>query len=242
MNEESKLSLVIKDSGLEQTERDTLLGKFSMYESVAEDWAQKAKAIVVTSAEQTAEMKMAREGRLFLAQKRIDVEKVRKALKEQSLRKGQAIDAVAKFLTSLIEPTERYLKEQEDFVEIQNKKKAEELRLIEEARLETERLAKEEAERKEQERIKLENEKLKLELEKKQKAMEAERKAQEEKANKMLAEARAKQEVELQKERKAHELARKQLEVEAKKAEDKLKRLIKCPYCYKEFSLEEVKK
>ena len=50
---------------------------------------------------------MAREGRLFLAQKRIDVEKARKALKEQSLRKGQAIDAIAKFLTSLIEPTEK---------------------------------------------------------------------------------------------------------------------------------------
>jgi len=50
---------------------------------------------------------------------RIEIEKTRKALKEQSLRKGQAIDSIAKYLTSLVSPIEEYLKQQEDFAEIQ---------------------------------------------------------------------------------------------------------------------------
>ena len=202
------MSLVVKDSGLELTERETLLGKFSEYENIAEDWEKKAKAIVVTNPEQVAEMKMAREGRLFLAQKRIDVEKTRKALKEQSLRKGQVIDAIAKFLTSLIEPTEKYLKDQEDFVEIQNKKKAEELRLAEEKRLEEERIAKEQAEREEQERIRQENIKLKAEMEAKEKEM---------------AEERAKAEAE---------------RLEKERIQKLLDAQIECPYCHRKFNKE----
>ena len=154
--ENNQLTVIVQNSGLEPTEGQTILEKFNSYEEVARDWENKAKAIVVTDVSQVAEMKMAREGRLFLAQKRIDVEKARKALKEQSLRKGQAIDAIAKFLTSLIEPTEKYLKEQEDFVKIQAEKEADRLRIEAEAKAEVERLAKEKVEREEQERIRLE--------------------------------------------------------------------------------------
>lgn len=53
---------------------------------------------------------------------RIEIEKTRKSLKEQSLRKGQAIDAIARFLTSLISPIEDHLRLQEDFLKIQEEK------------------------------------------------------------------------------------------------------------------------
>jgi len=74
--------------------------------------------LVVTSPTQVAEMKMAREGRLFLKEKRISIEKARKELKEQSLREGQTIDAIAKILKNLIEPIESHLETQEKFIEI----------------------------------------------------------------------------------------------------------------------------
>ena len=68
-------------------------------------------------------MEEAREGRLILKAKRIEVEKVRKSLKEQSLNEGRLIDSVAKYLTNLIEPAEKHLELQEKFIEIQEQNK-----------------------------------------------------------------------------------------------------------------------
>jgi len=131
---------IVETSSLDEQDRDVIISNFSDYEDVTADWAIKSKSIKVTDASQTAEMKMAREGRLFLREKRIAIEKTRKSMKEQSLRKGQAIDAIARYLTSLIKPIEDYLKEQEDFVKIMADKEAERIRLKEEAKAEKERL------------------------------------------------------------------------------------------------------
>jgi hypothetical protein len=68
-------------------------------------------------------MAEAREGRLLLKAKRIEVEKTRKSLKEQSLSEGRLIDSVAKYLTGLIEPAEKHLELQEKFIEIQEQNK-----------------------------------------------------------------------------------------------------------------------
>lgn len=114
---------LIESSNLEKSKADYMLQKFQDYSRIAEEWAEKAKTIIVTSVMQTDEMKLAREGRLILKQKRVEIDKTRKELKEQSLREGQAIDKIAKSLTSLIEPTEKYLEEQEKFVEIQEEKR-----------------------------------------------------------------------------------------------------------------------
>jgi hypothetical protein len=113
------LATIVQQSGLEKTKADYVLEKFQDYFKIASDWEQKAKILVVSSPNQTAEMKMAREGRLFLRQKRLDIEKARKELKEQSLREGKAIDGIANVLKALIEPIEEYLDKQERFVEIQ---------------------------------------------------------------------------------------------------------------------------
>ena len=220
---------LVENSGLETSKAQYLLEQFQDYFKIAADWEGKARAIVVTDEEQKAEMKMAREGRLFLRQKRIDVENARKKLKEQSLREGKAIDGIANILKAVIVPIEEYLDEQEHFAE--NKRKAEE----EARRLEAERLLKEkeERERKEREaeekRIREENEKLRKEAEKREAAakkereaherkLAAERKKAEEQARKDREAAEAKAAAERAEHQKAMEAERKRAAAEAEKA------------------------
>lgn len=118
---------IVQNSGLDKQKQDYLLEKFSDATLLAEQWAAKAKEIVVTDESQTDLMKSAREGRLLLKDKRVEIEKTRKQLKEASLAEGRAIDTIAKTLTALIEPTEKYLDEQEKFAE---RKEAERVRLL----------------------------------------------------------------------------------------------------------------
>jgi len=242
MNQEttqkSELALIVESSGLEKTKAQILLDKFTGYFEIAAEWERKTKELVITDISQKAEMKMAREARLFLKEKRVEVEKTRKFLKDDSLREGQTIDAIAKVLKNLIEPIETQLEQKEKFAEIQEANRVESLRqervmilaglgdftsaYIENdlgkmtqdefdalknqievdimqrelvaTKAEEERLAKEQAELQERERIRLENEALKKEAEEKQrlhdeqvKKMEAEKAALEEQAR-LLAE------------------------------------------------------
>jgi len=115
----TKLVEIIEESKLDKTKSQVLLDNFSNYFQLAADWESKTKDLVITSVDQKAEMKMAREARLFLRQKRLDVEKTRKQLKESSLRESQTIDAIAKILTNLIIPIEESLEQKEKFAEIQ---------------------------------------------------------------------------------------------------------------------------
>lgn len=127
---------IINQSGLEKTKAQILLDNFSNYFEIAADWERKANALTVTDVSQVAEMKMAREGRLFLKTKRTDIEKTRKQLKESALREGQTIDAIAKILTNLIEPIETDLENKERFAIIQEEKRKAELKAKREIELE----------------------------------------------------------------------------------------------------------
>ena len=124
----NQLVKLIDENGLDKTKSQVLLENFSGYFEMAADWERKAGELVITSIEQKNEMKLAREGRLFLKDKRIAVEKTRKQLKEASLREGQTIDAIAKVLTNLITPIEKDLEEKEKFAEIQEAKRIEALK------------------------------------------------------------------------------------------------------------------
>lgn len=264
--QENKLEIIVKESGLEPAKGQMLLDKFSNYFRLADEWDKKAKTLVVTNENQTAEMDMARTGRLFLRDKRIAIEKARKELKEQALREGKAIDGIANILKALIVPIEEYLEQQEKFVEIREAKKAEQLRIEVEKRIEEERIAKEKAEAEERERIKIENEKLKAEAVEREKKAEAERQKQEAvlaaekakaEAEKKAAEEKHRKEQEakdkmarLEKEKLEKELikqklesekkAKAKLEAEKKKREKLLKIIespIECPHCHKTFKL-----
>lgn len=252
---ENQLVKVVNESGLDKTKAQVLLDNFSNYFEIASKWEATANALIITDVSQKAEMKMAREGRLFLREKRIAVEKTRKQMKEGALREGQTIDAIAKVLTNLIIPIEEDLEQKEKFAEIQEEKRLmllKETRAAElmpftdfipsginlgsldeqgyqvllngaklqkqakieaDAKAESERIAKIEAERIENERIRGENERLRIEAEAKEKLLAEERAKVE----------RERKEVELKAdaERKAHE---DQLAKERKIAEDKARK------------------
>ena len=87
------------------------------------------KSIVVTKEDQFDLMADARTKRLALKNIRVDVEKKRKELKENSLRTGRAIDSVAKYVKDTIEPAEDYLELQEKFGEIKAAEKAAKIKL-----------------------------------------------------------------------------------------------------------------
>jgi hypothetical protein len=119
----NKIDELIGTGVIEKTKADYIKEKFQDFTQAIEEWSEKANAIVVSDETQKDLMAEAREGRLLLKAKRIEVEKVRKSLKEQSLNEGRLIDSVAKYLTSLIEPAEKHLELQEKFVEIQEQNK-----------------------------------------------------------------------------------------------------------------------
>lgn len=114
---DNQLVRLVETSGLDKNKADFILQKFQDFFAIADEWNTKAKSLVVTDVSQVEEMKQAREGRLFLKGKRVEVEKARKELKEQSLREGQTIDGIARVLTNLISPIEDHLEEQEKFKE-----------------------------------------------------------------------------------------------------------------------------
>jgi len=261
----NKLEIVIKESGLEKTKANYILEKFSNAFQVAGKWEEKAKSIKVKDETQISEMKIARIGRLELRDKRVDIEKERKRLKEQSLREGKAIDGIANVLKALIIPIEKYLDDQEHFVE--NKKKEEAKIRLEEAekKAEEERIR---LEKKELERLKkqeIENKKMKKELEKKEQEKlkrEQEIKLEKEKQEKIINEFKERQEQEKRKQKKLkrereNRILKQQIENEnkqkeikekarierekeiqkRKKLEEKLKNMIECPRCHHKFNL-----
>lgn len=118
---------VIESAGLEQDTTKSLKEKFLPFWEQAEKWRALAEGLNVTDESQTREMKMAREARLALRAIRVDADKTRKALKEDSIRYGRAVQGVYNVIEYLIKPIEDHLLKQEQFVEIQAQKRLEEL-------------------------------------------------------------------------------------------------------------------
>lgn len=120
MNETQLSPITIEipsDSGLEIASMTALKELFEPFFIQAEDWRQKALACKVTDPNDKRGMKFARESRLALREIRITVEKRRKEAKEDSLRRGKAIDGMANIFKAAVEPIEEYLLEQEQFAE-----------------------------------------------------------------------------------------------------------------------------
>lgn len=237
-----ELKTIIDKSGLVGNKADYILRQFQDYFKIASDWEEKAKTLKVTDSSQFVEMSNARTGRLFLREKRIAVERARKQLKEQSVMEGKAIDGIANVLKALIIPIEKYLDEQEHFVEIRAKKKAEAERIeaekkaeekAEADRLETERKEKEtrEAERKEAEKQRLENEELRKQAKQREEKARQEREKSLEKERKLKAIAAKK------------EKAAKDAYYREKKAQDEIEKIkkntISCPNCGHKIQLKE---
>lgn len=131
----NELVKVVETSGLEPQTSNYIKEKFLPFFERAEDWKRKAEALVVTDASQINEMKMARTARLALKEIRVNANKTRKALKEDSLRYGKAVQGVYNVIEYLIAPIENHLQNQEDFVVLQEAKRKAELKASREMEL-----------------------------------------------------------------------------------------------------------
>jgi hypothetical protein len=135
-NMSNQIVKIIEESNVEKATAQTLLDSFLPFFTKAQEWSEKAKALVVTDATQITEMKQAREARLIMRQIRIDADKTRKELKEDSLRYGKAVQGVYNVIEFLIAPIEQHLQDQEDFAKIAEKKRQDELRIARTAEIE----------------------------------------------------------------------------------------------------------
>lgn len=134
-NVEEKNELAVIVDGLEKETQQTLLDNFLPLFEKAKDWKEKAEKLVVTDATQLTEMKQARDARLALKEIRVNADKVRKNLKEDSLRYGKAVQGVYNVIEYLIAPIETHLQEQEDFAKIAEAKRKSALKVERESLL-----------------------------------------------------------------------------------------------------------
>lgn len=118
MEQTNDLVIVINQSGLDTSKSESLMKSFAGYFTEAKEIAEKSKSIIVTDESQVDEMKKAREYRLKLKDIRVNADKTRAELKEQSLREGNAIQGVYNIIKALVVPVEEYLEKQEKFAEI----------------------------------------------------------------------------------------------------------------------------
>ena len=117
MKESKELSVIVEQSGLEKTKAQTVLDAFTGFFSQASEWEAKTRDLVITDASQTAEMALARSGRLQLKEIRVAAEKTKKKLKENILVEGRFIDAIYNLIEGVTKPIENDLLEKEKFVE-----------------------------------------------------------------------------------------------------------------------------
>lgn len=114
-------------SGVNRDSALQVQGAFVELFSKADALVRQGEKIVVTDHRQRALMDEARRVRLQLRAVRCEGDRVRKALKEDSLKRGRAIDGVGNVLSGYIERTEAYLLEQEQFAERHEAKRVAEL-------------------------------------------------------------------------------------------------------------------
>lgn len=112
---------VIQDTSVGPMMADALLNSFSAPFATSMAIIEQSRSIVVTDATQVTLMKQAREARLKLKDIRVEANKVREALKAESLRTGKAIDGIYNVLKLQIEPEEERLERQEKFAELAEK-------------------------------------------------------------------------------------------------------------------------
>ena len=113
-----QLQVIVKESGLQKTEAEEILETFNNIFALVGEWEKEAFDINITHESQIVDMQRAGVGRKVIQRVRLDLEKERKRKKENSLRRGQTIDAIAKVYRTILEPIEDHLDKQEHYIEI----------------------------------------------------------------------------------------------------------------------------
>jgi hypothetical protein len=130
-----QLLAIVAQNSLAPETAQSLQNSFAGFFRDAKSVLEKSRGIVVTDASQKLEIKLARECRLALRAIRVESDKTRKALKEESLRKGKAIDGFHNILIHLTDAEETRLEEQEKFAERQEAQRKAERKASREAAL-----------------------------------------------------------------------------------------------------------
>lgn len=120
---DNQITKIVHENNLPQSKAELIVSSFNSFFIDAKQIIDQNKSITIQGEEDVQGMKQAREARLKLKDIRVQAEKVRKQLKEESRREGLAIDGVSNLLKMLIVPTEEYLEKQEKFAELQAEKR-----------------------------------------------------------------------------------------------------------------------
>lgn len=121
---ENQLQVILTEQNVGQENAKKLIEAFGAPFEEAGEILSTYQEIKVTGHKQVALMEEARTKRLALKKIRTGVENKRKELKEDALKAGRVIDAVARYVKETIQPAEEYLQLQEDFVKIEAEKAA----------------------------------------------------------------------------------------------------------------------
>jgi hypothetical protein len=122
--ENQELALITANSGLEKVTTDAIAKKFNQFFTTAKEWKQKIEGLQITSVEQKAEMKMARDARLFLKNTRIIAEKEKDAMRaviKERMSKDVSEDKLVVECFKLVETAfkniEKIAQDKEDYAE-----------------------------------------------------------------------------------------------------------------------------
>ena len=112
-NENKQLVEIIQANGIILTEAESIVTCFGVHLANATRLVEDAKSITVADENDQEGMDSARTVRLALAKVRVASETARKDFKSEYLKKGRAIDDIAKMVSKLIEPVEEQLDDME---------------------------------------------------------------------------------------------------------------------------------
>lgn len=113
METNKQLIEILEVNGIVLTEAQTIVTTFALSMQEANKLIAEAESVTVVDENDKEGMDKARSLRLSLSKIRTTSEKDRKGFKEESLKKGKAIDDMAKLVVKLIEPIETKLEDME---------------------------------------------------------------------------------------------------------------------------------
>lgn len=125
--EKNEIAIVAKETGVNDKTAQSLKKSFGPFLDQLSDWEEKAFKLQVKDENDLESMERAREARLVLKKIRVEADKVRKALKEESNRYNNAVQSTYKIIEAAIVPMEAHLKQQEDFIRLAREKRQAEL-------------------------------------------------------------------------------------------------------------------
>lgn len=115
--ETTEIVRVVQQANLEKADQQSILNVLGSAFNKISEYHEQASKIHVKDENDVQSMKVARELRLMVKKTRTEGENARKKLKEESLRKGQTIDAVWRIIKNGLEPIESELEEKEKTAE-----------------------------------------------------------------------------------------------------------------------------